>query len=57
MRDVKNLFEQEEKDCIEHERNSDRNKSLSIKEYLNEIKPFLKYIKNNLKKSDTWKFI
>ena len=29
------------------------NKTLSIKEYLDEIKPYWKYIINNLKKSDT----
>ena len=30
-------------------------KNLSIKEYLNEIKPYLKDIKTNRQKSDTWK--
>ena len=30
-------------------------KNLSIKEYLNEIKPYLKDIKINRQKSDTWK--
>ena len=33
----------------------DKNKTPSMKEYLDEIKPDLKGIKNNLKKSDTWK--
>ena len=28
---------------------------LSIEEYLNEIRPYLKDIINNLKKSDNWK--
>ena len=37
------------------ESNSDRNKTLSVEEYLNEIRPYLKDIKNNLKTSDTWK--
>ena len=37
------------------QKNEDRNKTLSIKEYLNEIKPYLKDIINNLKKSDAWK--
>ena len=39
---------------IEYESNSDKNKTLSVKEYLNKISPYLKDI-NNLKKSDTWK--
>ena len=29
---------------------------ISVKEYLDEIKPNLKDIINNLNKSDTWKF-
>ena len=33
----------------------DRNKTLSFKEYLNEIKRNLKDIINNLKKFDAWK--
>ena len=40
---------------IEYESNSDRNKTLSVEEYLNKITPYLKHIINNLKKSDTWK--
>ena len=40
---------------IEYESNSDRNKTLSVEEYLNKIRPSLKHIINNLKKSDTWK--
>ena len=39
---------------IVYESSSDRNKILSIKEYLSEIKPYLKDIINILKKSDTW---
>ena len=39
---------------IEYESNGDRNKTLSIKEYFDEIKPNLKD-KNDLKKSDRWK--
>ena len=31
------------------------NKTLSIEEYLDKIKPYLKDIINNLKKIDTWK--
>ena len=34
--------------CIEHEVNADRIKSLSVKEYLKEIKPYLKDIINNI---------
>ena len=33
----------------------DRSKILSINEYLDETKPYLKDIINNLKKFDTWK--
>ena len=40
---------------IEYESNGDRNKTLSVEEYLNKIRPYLKEIINNLKKSDTWK--
>ena len=42
-----------EENYIESESNSDGNETLSIKEFLDEIKPYLKDI-NNLKKSDTW---
>ena len=38
---------------IEYKSNSDRNKTLSVEEYLNKIKSHLKDIMNNLKKSDT----
>ena len=40
---------------IDYESNGDRNKTLSVEEYLNKIRPYLKDIINNLKKSDTWK--
>ena len=40
---------------IEYESDDDRNKTLSIEEYLEEIKPYLKDITNNFKKSDKWK--
>ena len=40
---------------IEHESNSDRNKTLSIEEHLNKVRPYLKDIINDLKKSDAWK--
>ena len=40
---------------IEYKSNGDRNKTLSLEEYLNKIRPYLKGIINDLKKSDTWK--
>ena len=40
---------------IEFESNDDRNKTLSVEEYLNKIRPYLNHITSNLKKSDTWK--
>ena len=33
----------------------DKNTILSVEEYLNKIRPYLKGIINNFKKSDTWK--
>ena len=56
MRDINTLFEQQEEDFykpvrvvtfwnnnyIEYESSGDRNKNLSVKEYFNEIKPYLK---------------
>ena len=44
------------KNYIKYESNGDRSKTLSIKEYLHKIKPYLKAIINNLPKSDTRKF-
>ena len=38
-----------------YKNNGYKYKTISIKEYLDEIKPYLKDIINNLKKSDTWK--
>ena len=40
---------------IEYESNGDRTKTLSVEEYLNKLRPYLKDIINNLKKCDTWK--
>ena len=40
------------KNYIECKSNDDRNKTLSVEEYLNKIRPYLKDIINNLKK---WK--
>ena len=71
LRDIKNLFEhEEEKDYyklvrvsniwgnnyIESKINDDRNKTLSIEEYLNKIRPYLKDIVNNLKNLTYGKF-
>ena len=63
VRDMRKLFEKEEdyykpvrvdnfysNNYIECESNGDRNKTLSIKEYLEIIRPCLKDIINNLKK-------
>ena len=57
IRDIKTRFEQQEEDYYKLTTmgNSDRNKNLSVKEYLNKIKPYLRDIINNLQFSDTWK--
>ena len=70
LRNIKNLFEYEKEEesyyklvrvnnfCsnnyLEYKGNSDSNKTLSVEEYLDKSRPYLKDI-NNLKKSDTWK--
>ena len=67
IRDIRNHFEHEEEDyyipvragnfCsnnyIVYESNGDRNKTLSVEEYLNKIRQYLKDIIKDLKKSDT----
>ena len=40
---------------IDYESNSDRSKTLSVEEYLNKIRTYLKDIINNPKKSNSWK--
>ena len=69
VREIKTLFEQEEKDyykpirvdnfwsnnCIEYESSGDENKNLSVKEYLDKIKHYLRDIIVNLQKFDTCK--
>ena len=40
---------------IEYKSNGNRNKTRSVEEHLNKIRPYLKHIINNLKKSDMWK--
>ena len=39
---------------IEYEINSDKNEALLVEEYLYKMRPYLKGIMNNLRKSDTW---
>ena len=39
--------------CIKYKSNGDRNKTLSLEEYLNKITPYLKDIINILKKPNT----
>ena len=41
---------------IEYENNGDSNKTLSVEEHLNKIRPYLKDMINNLKKSARGKF-
>ena len=69
LRDIKNLYEHEEEsyhkpvrvnnfwinNYIEYESNSDRNRTISVEEYLNKIRLYLKDIITNLKKFNTWK--
>ena len=40
---------------IKYKSNGNNNKTVSVKEYLNKTRPYLKEIKNNLKKCDTGK--
>ena len=40
---------------IEYESSSEGNKAVSVEEYLSKIRPYLKDITSNLKKSDIWK--
>ena len=67
IRDIRTLFKQEDdyykpikvgnfwnNKYIEYESSGDRNKNLSVKEYLDKIKPYLIDIIINLQKSDTW---
>ena len=71
LRDIKNLFEHEKEEkkyykpvrvsnfCsnnyIEYKSNGDKNKTLSVEEYLNKISLYLKDIISNFKKLDKWK--
>ena len=49
------IFLQTSNNYIEYGINVDRNKTLSVEEYLNKIRPYLKNIINDLKNSDAWK--
>ena len=40
---------------MEYESNGDKNKNLSVEEYLNKVKPYLKDIIIDLQNSSTWK--
>ena len=40
---------------IEYQSNGHRNKNLSLKEYINKIKPYLRDIVIDLQEFDTWK--
>ena len=70
IKDIRTLVEQEDDDdhfnpkrgsnfwnnnYIEYESNGDRNKNLSLDEYLNKIEPYLRGIITDLQNSDTWK--
>ena len=70
LRDIRNLLEHEEEEnyykqvrvsniwsnnYTEYESKGERNKTLSVEEYLNKIRLYLKDIINNLKKSSTSK--
>ena len=67
IRDIRTLFEEEEcyykskgvgsfwnNNYIEYESNGDENSNVSLDEYLNKIKPYLRNIIIDLRNSDTW---
>ena len=41
--------------CIEYEKNGDKNRNLSVDQYLNKVKPYLRNILINLQHSDARK--
>ena len=69
VRDIRTLFELDEdnyykpiktgnafnSNYIEYESNGDKDKSLSVKEYLNKIRPYLSNMINDLKTQSKWK--
>ena len=67
IRDIRTLFKQEDDfykpirvgnfwngNYIKYESSGDKNKNLSVKEYLDKTKPYLRDIIINLQKSDRW---
>ena len=67
IRHIRTLFEQEEdyyepkrvsnvwnNNCIEYGSNGDKNRNLSLGEYLHKIKPYLRSKVINLQSSDAW---
>ena len=70
VKDVRNIFRLKEEindiaikyirkkhwsnNSIEYESNGDKSKTLSIEEYLNKIRLYLRHVINNLKKFDMW---
>ena len=60
LRNIKNLFAVRvnnflSNNYIEYKSNGDKNRILSVEEYLDKVIPCLKDIVNDLKKCDTWK--
>ena len=41
--------------CTEYKSNGDENTILSVEEYVNKIRPYLRDLVNDFKQSDTWK--
>ena len=70
IRDIRTLSEQEEKDYykplrvsnfrnnnyIEYDSNENKNRNVSLDEYFNRIKPYLRNMIIDFQSSDTWKF-
>ena len=70
IRDIRRLFEQEDEEYykrkrvsnfwnnnnyIKYESNGDKNRNLSLDEYLNKTEPYLRNIISDIQNSDTWK--
>ena len=60
LRNIKNLFAVRvnnflSNNYIEYKSNGDKNRIISVEEYLDKVIPCLKDIVNDPKKSDTWK--
>ena len=52
---LKRVSNSSNNNSIEYKSNDDRNRNLSIYQYLNKIEPYLRDITIDLQKSDTWK--